>query len=228
MRNYTPQEYVQLVENSKVEWFRKYMEAEKEYLINLAQQWSKDFIELWAWYGRVIPTIHDFIDSYLGIELNKEMYRGLTRTTEKYPKSKALFWDITTLVKTLWHTLSSSTSYTLLLLQNTIWTIEGDLSSLENGVKEFFNLYWGNLILSVLKRKSLATLWVEFYSSIEPICGQIDFENSDFSKGIFKTKTWYTSQWRLDQIEIFVANLNWKVLNTAEYKDFYIFNISRK
>lgn len=223
MRNYKPEKYVKLVEQLPMEDFRKYMEFERKYISSIENAKKRTFIELGAGYGRVIPHIHDKINAYKGIEINSDMYYGLKQMTSKYNNTCGIWGDMIDLPQYFLN--DPLVDCVVMLLQNTLGTIEGEISDLEKGIKKFFKNRSGDLVISVLKAESLSTFGVEFYKAIKPICGEIDYEKCDFEKGLFISKTGYTSQWwTKNQINDFLHKLDANIIHIEESKHFYIFH----
>ncbi len=193
MRNYTPEEYIKLVENIEMKEFTNYMEEEVSFIKSIADCQTKTFIEVGAGYGRIIPHIINIIQKYIGVEINPKMYRKLSERAQVFKKVDAVQGDITHINVLL--KKSQFSSPVIMILQNTLGALEGDIDAILFSLKKFFKLNNGELVISALKTQKLPSFGLEFYKLIEPICGKYDPVKSNLEEGLFISETNYQSKW---------------------------------
>lgn len=227
MRNYITQEYRTLVENIDSSEFQNYIQKEIEFIKKSKNASKRTFIELGAGYGRVIPPIIDYVDKYIGIELNPNMFDGLALISKQNKKVTAINGDIKNLSKLL--NRKRLNNAVIMLLQNTLGALEGNRDEIIDEIKKFTQNKNTELIISVLKAEKLKSFGVNFYSSIEKICGKPDFIKSDFNKGLFYSSTEYTSKWwTKNEIDDICVKLNGNIEEIAEGNEFFFYRISFK
>ncbi len=213
MRNYTPEEYIKLVENIEMKEFTNYMKDEVSFIKSITDCNTKTFIELGAGYGRIIPYIINFIQKYIGVEINPQMYNELSRRSQLFKNVYTIQGDITHINVLL--KKSQFSSPVIMILQNTLGALEGDIDVILFSLKKFFKINKGELIISALKTQKLPSFGLEFYQSIEPICGKYDPIKSNLDKGLFVSNTNYQSKW-------WTKNELIDILNFLEYKSYNI------
>lgn len=225
MRNYSANDYKVLVENINMPKFKSYIDKEIEYISNqISKSKDRTFIELGAGYGRIVPFIVGNIKNYIGVEINHEMFEGLDDYCQMYTNVESIYGNMIHL-NDLFKGRSLN-NVVVLLLQNTLGVVEGDLGKVKKALKKFFKYRNGDLIVSVLKSERLSDFGLEFYDNIKEISGNYDASKSDLENGVFITDSGYQSKWwKKEEVESFSKEIGGKIEDVYEGKEFYIFRI---
>jgi len=195
MREYTDKEYIELVEKTADPVLQKHMQTETEEILRVKTPQDKTFIDLGAGHGRVLPTLAKIGRNVISIELNSEMLPELKRRTEQFENSEMIVGDMTKLSKILKD--KDMRNPVLLLLQNTLGTIEGEWKKVLSEMKKVAQDNYGEIIISFFRSESLSSWGVsKLYPSVSKMVGEPDLEKTDFEKGVFVSKTGYSSKWR--------------------------------
>lgn len=193
MRNYNFNTYISLVENIQLPEFNNYIKNEINFINSIDESKNKTFIEFGAGYGRIFPYIESQIKDYIGVEINPEMFSELEKRALNSEKMASIHQDILNINNV--HFPIKNSKCVVLLLQNTLGTIEGNLNLFLDELKIFSHKNKVELVISVLKAESMKSLGLDFYKKIENICGEIDVQKSDINNGVFVSQTGYESKW---------------------------------
>jgi SAM-dependent methyltransferase len=207
MRKYTAEKYIELVENIDDDILQSHMRAEIEVISKVQNAKNKTFIDLGAGYGRVLPNLVKIAKNVISIELNPSMLIELKKRTKRYKNAIVIEGDICKLS----HLLKKANIQkpVLLLLQNTLGTIEGDYKKVLSEMKLIGKKYNGEIIISLFRQESLKNWGMKLYSKIKEMVGEPDLQKTNFKRGIFVSKTGYTSKWwnskEINKLKIFLG-----------------------
>jgi ubiquinone/menaquinone biosynthesis C-methylase UbiE len=224
MRKYTAEKYINLVENTDDDILQSYMKAEIDVLSKVKDSKKKTFIDLGAGYGRVLRELAKIARNVILIEINPNMLEELRKRTKMYNAS-VIESDIQQLPKLLKST--DVKNPVLLLLQNTLGTIEGDYKKVLLGMKEVVQKQKGEIIISLFRQESLRNWGIKMYSKIREMVGEPDLQKTDFREGVFRSKTGYEAKWwSLKEIEKIKNYFGGVVVNEILTPHFVIIHIS--
>ncbi len=225
MRKYTAKEYFELVEKFNNPIFQSWQKTELDVISAVQDSKKKTFIDLGAGYGRVLETLAKISRNVIAIEINPRMLGELNKRAKKYGKVKAIKGDLQGLSAQL-ESLDVQ-SPVLLLLQNTLGTIEGNYRKVLSEIKRVADEYKGEIIISLLRQKALKDFGMKLYGSISPMTGEPDLERTDFEKGLFVSKTGYVSTWWTDgKVEELKEYFGGKIIDEIKTPKFYILHTS--
>jgi len=195
MRNYDPDLYIDLIENSNSQLLINFMEDEKKIISGIKNRSRKNVIDLGAGYGRALSFLKNNYSYYYGIEINESMYNYLNKETQKYKNTQAIHADFSDLNDIITKNKINPNNTVFLLIQNTIGTIEGHHLNILDELKNILCNNSSELIISFFKSTKLSSLGLEMFSGIEAMVGRFDYKSSDLKNGIFKTNTGYEAKW---------------------------------
>jgi SAM-dependent methyltransferase len=202
MRSYTADKYERLVEETEDPKLRHFMATELAFIARTPEARRRTFVDLGAGHGRVVGDLARLGRNVIAIELNPAMYRGLVERAASLPNVQAVCGDILELDSLLDGEALAQPVF--LILQNSIGTIEGDYEKLLSIVRTQMLKFDGELVLSLHRQAALKDWGLEVYASLSEMVGEVDLEATDTERGIFATKTGYTSRWWSDaEIEHF-------------------------
>lgn len=225
MRQYTAEEYFQLVENFDDPIFQSWQKTEADIVSKAKDSKNKTFIDLGAGYGRVLELLAEISRNVIAVEINPDMFSRLIEHAKGYKNTEVFEGDIQNLSNILQR--SNVQSPILLLLQNTLGTIEGDYRKVLSEMKKVATEYKGEIIISLLKQGALKDFGMKLYTHIAPMTGSPDLEKTDFDKGLFVSKTGYESKWWTPgEIKEIKRNFGGKIINEAQTETFYILHLS--
>lgn len=225
MRQYAAEEYYELVENFDDLIFQSWQKTEADIISKVKDSRNKTFIDLGAGYGRVLELLAEVSMNVIAIEINPDMLPELRKRAKGYKNTEVFEGDIQNLSNILQR--SNVQSPVLLLLQNTLGTIEGDYRKVLSEMKKVATEYKGEIIISLLKQEALKNFGMKLYTHIAPMTGTPDLEKTDFDKGLFVSKTGYESKWWIpSEIEEIKRNFGGKLINEVRTETFYIFHLS--
>src|SRR3989344_6224151 len=197
MRNYTAENYKELVTDIDDEILQRFMREEQEFIAGVENAKTRTFVDLGAGYGRVVPFLSSIAHDVVAIEINPEMYTGLQQTATGLPNVKAIQGDFLKLDEILPSDISRPV---FLILQNSLGTIEGgDGFQVVDLVAQEAARSNGSLILALLRAPALRAWGVSMYGKLQPMVGNVDMTKSAFDKGLMITDTGYTSKWWTDE-----------------------------
>jgi SAM-dependent methyltransferase len=225
MRNFNAKDYTDLIEKSENQTIKQYTQDEKVFLQNVPNLNKRIVVDLGAGHGRTMIDIADKTKQFIGIEINPQMYLGLVQRAMSIPNTKAVQGDITMLNK-LMTKITSEEDFIFLIMQNSLGTIEGAWSKVIEELKIMSLQQNNELVISFFKSPKLQDEGVKLYKSLEPMVGEIDYENSELEKGLLMTKTGYTSKWwSEDDIKGIFTTLNAEILREYETETYCMFHL---
>lgn len=226
MRDYHPETYIELVENSQNPFLLNFMNDEMEFLGTQMDGWD-NIIDLGAGYGRILPIIKNTNRHYFGIEINPNMFAELESRCNQVEHAIAINGDITELDLSLNLNDLLLSNNLFMLLQNTIGTIEGSVDGLLAHLKNLLHGSNSNLIISFFKKEALGTEGIKMFSNLEEMVGEPDLLRSNFAKGQFISKTGYEAKWwSKPEIDHILNFLEAKIIATRETENFIIYNLT--
>jgi len=225
MRKYTAEKYIELVENIDDDILQSHMKAEIDVISKIKDSKNKTFIDLGAGHGRILPDLAKIARNVISIDINPDMLRELKKRTEMYDDASVIEGNIQELSKLLER--ADVQRPVLLITQNTLGTIEGDYKKVLSEMKAVAQKYNGEIIISLFRQESLKDWGIKMYSKITEMIGEPDLEKMDFEKGLFVSKTGYTSKWwNSAEIEEIKNYFGGKTINEILTPHFYIMHIS--
>lgn len=224
MREYTDEQYVRLVENIIDEILQSMMEKEIEIIKGVKNSKQKTFIDLGAGCGRLTPILGEISKNFISIEINPNMLLELNKRSFKFKNSKVIFGSLENLFGILQK--ESVQNPVLLLVQNSLGTIEGDWKKVLEEIRKIFENCKGEIIISFFRTGSLEDWGIKLYYKVSEMTGEPDLEKTDFEKGLFVSKTGYVSKWRSDEeIEEIKKFFEGKILKEIWTKDYCILHM---
>ena len=224
MRQYTAEKYIELVENIDDETLQAHMRSETEVISKVENSKNKTFIDLGAGHGRIFPHLVKIARNVISIELNLDMLAELKRRSLGYKNAIVIKGDIQNLSDLL--TKTNIKNPVLLLLQNTLGTIEGDYKKVLSEMKSVAEKYQGEIIISLFRQESLRNWGLKLYSKVKGIVGDPDLQKTDFNKGIFVSKTGYMAKWwNSDEIKQIKDFFGGKIANEVFTPKFCVIRI---
>jgi SAM-dependent methyltransferase len=193
VRKYIAEKYIELVENIDDSILQSHMRAEIDVISKVGDSKNKTFVDLGAGYGRVLPDLVKIGRNVISIEINPDMIGELRKRTKMYKNAIVIEGDIQELSELL--EKADVKNPVLLLLQNTLGTIEGDYKKVLSEMKSVAKKYKGEVIISLFHQESLKDWGVKLYTKIQEMIGRPDLQKTDFKRGIFVSKTGYKSKW---------------------------------
>ena len=197
MREYTPTKYKNLVEKTHDPILGQYMQAELDFISKIENLGEKTLIDLGAGYGRVIPFLAPKAKKIIAIEINPDMVAALREVGQSFSNTVVIDGDITHLKELLKKTTLQNP--VLLLLQNTLGTIEGEWEKVIEEIRAVAETNAGGIVLSLFRQESLQSWGAKMYAGIKEMVGELDPNKTDYSQGEFISKTGYKSKWRSRQ-----------------------------
>lgn len=226
MRNYRPNLYKRLVEESKNLFLSGYITAEKSFIQNCSKYCGiEKVVDLGAGYGRLLNLCIEIYPEYIGIELNKEMFLGLQETYVDNERTTLINSDITKLSNSLEMNGISKSNSLYLMAQNTLGTIEGDFQKMLQDLSLVLNEENTYLVLSVFKRDGLISKGIEMFNSMEEMVGKRVSTEIDIENGLFVSNTGYSAKWwNAEELgSIFeVLNADIKMYKDFPFYSFYL------
>jgi len=224
MRKYKAEKYIELVENIDDSILQSHMKAEIDVISKVKDSKNKTFIDLGAGHGRILPDLVRIARNVISVDINPDMLKELKRRTRMHMNASVIKGDIQELSKLL--KKADIQNPVLLLIQNTLGTIEGDYKKVIAEIKTVAKKYKGEIIISLFRQESLKTWGIKMYSKIKKMVGEPDLQKIDFKRGIFISKTGYESKWwNLAEIKRIKNYFGGKLINEIKTPYFYIIHI---
>ncbi len=224
MHNFNSTDYIELTEKNPDPILRQHMDAEMGMLLKVANPKTKTFIDLGAGHGRFIDKLSKLGKKVIAVEINNEMLNELTFRAEKYSNVEIIKGDITKLTNYLPENIDKPV---LLLLQNTLGTVEGDWKDVLKNMRDVARSNRGEIIISLFRQEALKDWGMQLYEHNKQMSGEPDLENTDFLNGIYRSKTGYVSKWWSESnIENIKETFGGKIENELWTKNYYIGYIS--
>src|SRR3989344_7385919 len=115
----------------------------------------------------------------------------------------------------------------VMCLQNSLGTWQGNASEAIAQMRKAAEENHGEVIISLLHQEALKDKGVKMYKSLEEMVGEIDLDQTDFEKGIFRSKTGYLSHWRTkEEREAIRQSLGGKLVALVEHPGFSILHVA--
>ena len=226
MRKYSAEKYIELVEKSYLPLLKELIETEATLINNIDNLNEKSVIDLGAGYGRIIPVIASNYKSYCGIEINKQMFSELEKRCNKIENCTAIHGDMTNLTSYVDAIQIKEENCLFLLLQNTIGTIEGDLTTLLSQIRIVLENIKNSIVISFFKSSKISTSGLELFAAISDMVGQADLKKCDFDNGFFRSNTGYEAKWWSEsEIKMIIKKLSAKVISKIESDAFIIYHL---
>lgn len=194
MRSYTDKQYIKLVENIDDQILQSMMKKEIEIIKQVKNSKEKTFIDLGAGHGRLTPILGEIAKNIISIEINPNMLNELKRRNSKFDNSEIILGDITKLSQELKE--KELQNPVLLLIQNTLGTIEGKWKKVLEEMKKVAKDNEGEIIISFFRVESLKNWGAKLYTKTKEMTGEVNMDKTNFQKGEMITSTGYTSKWR--------------------------------
>lgn len=186
MRDYTADKYRELVEEWSDPDFQDWQKTELDIITGVSDAENKTFIDLGAGYGRLTPGIARIARNVISIEINPGMLGELKRRSATYENAVVIQGDMQELVELLKN--QDVKNPVLLLLQNTLGTIEGKYKNVLSAMEEAAAKYQGEIIISLLKQEAQKDFGLRLYTHIQEMTGEPDLEKTDFEGGYLSVK----------------------------------------
>ena len=224
MRNFKPRLYKDLFDEWDDPVIQAHMADECKLIDLIKNKAGKAFIDLGAGHGRILPKIASLGKNVISIEINPEMFEILKVKSSRFKNSTAVLGDMTKLESIL-RKLSISKPV-LLLLQNTLGTIEGDYSRVLSQIAKIARQYHGEVVISLYRQQALKDWGLMSYYHGQEMNGEPDLTKTYFAKGIFISKTGYTSKWWTDkEIEKIKTLLQGRLSEEIVTDTYWIFHL---
>ena len=218
---YTTKRYIKLVTHNPLPFFQNYQNSEMQKVQSLIHDYET-IIDIGCGYGRSYEQIKDALHGkqYIGIENNQEMYLSAIKRTLHEPLHTVIFTDALKL-----QSLFPKQKNTIALcLQNTIGVFQGSIDKFLQMLGLFLREPTNNACISFLKQSSLSKEGISFYESIKGISGDIDYQYSEFQKGIIRMVNGYSSRWYsiTEAKELFSRHFNREILIEDHEHHFFV------
>lgn len=192
--HWSPERYIDLVENTRFPMLQEYQRVELEYIISKIQTpQSKTFIDIGAGYGRVMSQLAGEAKRVIAIELDEEMLEELKRRAEGYRNVDVVSGNGNSLAELLKDKMINNP--VLLSLQNSLGTWKGDYHLALDGMRQIAEAQHGEVIVSLLRQEAFEEQAIPMYTTLAELVGEPDLERTDTKRGVFRSKTDYKSQW---------------------------------
>ncbi len=222
--HYDEEKYSSLVEHIWDNSFQKFMKEETNLINSIKGINNKTIIDLWAWYWRIQTLIR--YNKYIWIENNKDMFAWLRKKC-KSKNTKAIFENMLNINNI--PELKKKEEKIVVLLQNTLWTIDWDRKELIKEISKFLKKQKWEFIIGLFRSKYLKWYWEKLYKLVEPMVWKIDYKKTNFNKWLLVTDTNYVSKRRSDQeIAYIKKTIGWNIIKEIRDKKYYIWYFSLK
>ena len=224
MKQFIPDKYEDLFENWDDPVMFDHAKDEEIVISQIYSSKEKTFIDLGAGYGRVLPILAKAAKNVISIEIDNDMFFELEKRAKKYNNVKVIHGDITKLHHLI--VRENVKNPVLLILQNTLGTIEGDWNKVLSEMKNVAKKYHGEIILSLYRQQALEKWGLMTYWHGVEMNGEPNLKKTDFVNGQFESKTGYISKWWTDrEINNIKKCFNGKVLNEKKAFEYTIIHI---
>lgn len=192
INKFNPNQYIKLIEESKISSLQKYIAEEKMFITHAIENRDKDIIDLGSGYGRLLELLVNYGRRNIFIELNSQMFYELQNRSLLTKNTQVINGDITLLDK---YEYKDTSNPLFLLTQNTIGVVEGGWKKAIEALKRVFIGQKREVIISFLKQSALEREGIKIYEELSPMLGMPDYEKIDFNNGIFVAQGGYTAKW---------------------------------
>src|SRR3989338_2644196 len=224
MRNFNPGQYKDLFDDWDDPVIQAHRAGEFKVIESIKNKRNKTFIDLGAGHGRILPKIAPIVKDIIAIELNPAMFKILNQESAKFKNSTAVFGDMTKLETIL--KKFTIVNPVLLLLENTLGTIEGQYQQVLTQMRKIAKQNHGEAIISLYRQQALKDWGLMSYWHGKAMNGEPDIVKTDLKKGLFVSKTGYTSKWWTDKEIAGMKNFfEGKLLNEVIAETYWIFHL---
>ncbi|MEX0616702.1 MAG: rRNA adenine N-6-methyltransferase family protein [Candidatus Woykebacteria bacterium] len=222
--NWSPDNYRKYVEATNFPMLRQYGEQEIEFVKEVENPKSKTFIDVGAGYGRVLATLSDLARNVVAVEIDDSMFKDLEEKVTEIPNLQIIRGDANKLSELL--SGYELINPVLLCLQNSIGPWIGDWKVGLEQMRKVAEASKGEIILSSFKQEAFSEFAIDMYTSAAKLVGEPDIDKCDSEKGVYVSKTGYTSKWftkgeRQEMKQILGGTL----VREVSDKPFFIFHI---
>jgi ubiquinone/menaquinone biosynthesis C-methylase UbiE len=223
---YIPDLYKNLIENCGDTEFQNFMNSEYELIKKIKNSKSKTFIDLGAGHGRLVKLLSEVSKESIFVEKNPSMFPYLENECKSYKNTRAVEGDIFD-INFIASDYKVDSPIIVTLLQNTIGTVEYAYRKLLGEIRDLCVAYKGELIISFFRQEYLEQWGVSLYKNyFQKMVGEFDVEKSNFEKGLFVTKTEYTSKWRnAREIEEIISYLEAEEVQSKIGRGFAVYHL---
>ena len=191
--NWSPDNYQKYVEATEFPMLRDYEEAEIESIKAIKNPKEKTFVDVGAGYGRVLPVLSRLAKNVIAIEIDQNMFGDLEQKVSSLSNIQIVKGDANNLAELV--SDQDLTQPVLLCLQNSIGTWIGDYKTMLAQMRKIAQSHGGEAVLSSFRQEAFAEFAIPMYTSAAKLVGEPDIEKCDVAKGLFVSKTGYTSRW---------------------------------
>lgn len=152
--NWSPQRYINLVENTKFPMLQEYQKVELDYLTSSIQSpRQKTFIDVGAGYGRVFSQLAEIAQELIAVELDSEMLSELRKRAAKFGNVRVIAGDanhLSDLLKDM-----DIKKPVVLSLQNSLGTWKGNYRQALEEMKRIAQEKHGEVVISLFRQETL-------------------------------------------------------------------------
>lgn len=216
--------YIKHVEETEFPMLKEYEEEEIEFLKNISNSKEKTFIDVGAGYGRVLPVLKEIARNVVAVDIDNEMFTALEKKVNDTPNFQIIKGDANNLSSLVSN--SDLVTPVVICLQNSIGPWIGNYKTALQQMRKVAQSFGGEVILSSFRQEAFSEFALDMYTSAEKLVGEPDIEKCDSEKGIYVSKTGYTSRWwtkeeRDEMKQILGGTLVGEVSN----KPYFIFHV---
>ena len=221
MRGFRADKYQRLLEWSEDPVLQTYMRDELSVIQRIDNPHKKTFLDLGAGYGRLLEPLASLAGQVIAIEINPAMADELRNRSRNLENVIVIISDFCKFTRSI--AGNSISDPVFLLLQNTLGTVEGDETAVLSEIRSSLEMTGGEVVISLFRQPALRTWGMKFYRDLEDMVGEVDPIATDFSCGLFVSKSGYTSKWRTDaEIEAITTYLGGHVADRSVGEAYYI------
>ena len=225
--HWSPQKYIELVENTNNPLLQEYQKVELEYVTSKIQSpETKTFIDVGAGYGRVLPQIAKIAGGVIAVEIDREMLGELRKRAREFGNVQMVEGDGNRLPDLLRD--KTVIKPVVLSLQNSLGPWVGDWRQALSAMRKVAESGKGEAVVSVFCQEEFRDKAIEMYKSVDGLVGGPDFKRIDYERGVYVTDRGYRSRWwtfdeREEMKEILGGQI---VVGVTDNPAFYILHVS--
>jgi hypothetical protein len=200
------------------------IDAEKQIIGSINNAKSKTLIHPYAGYGMFTPYFSNLFNQVISIENNQDMLIELRTRSERFKNACVVEGNIKS-IKALYSNIKMDNAV-LVLNQNIMGNIEKPYEQLKH-LKNALRHVPTEVILTLYRNDSMRTWGLKLYSDLRPITGELDFDRTDYHKGLFVFETGQKVKWWRDyEIKDLINSLNGRTVEVEVTKNFLIYFVS--